>query len=253
MLMSRGMFKGLINYQRERLKEARKSHRDRLKAADQLASELCRESDLIVRAYCFAYGQQQPARRRTVLKEANTEMDNPYTNELRELVERAGYGDETALPELRKLLDQTPELWKQVGDVAKHVETAWVKLLAGGNLLTQECLHREAERRRTALLGDNPTAIERHLIEAIIASWLQLQHAEIQMSNSMGVTDSQLNFFHRRLESAQKQHRTAIDQLVKIRKVERATKRKRKSTVNTHEPDRIAQSRKRVGRRIVVE
>ena len=167
-----------------------------------------------------------------MLKEDHTEKDNPYTDELRELAERAGYGDETALPELRQLLDNTPDLWQQVGDVAQHVETAWVKLLSGNNLLTRECLHREAERRRIELLGDNPTPIERHIIETIIASWLQLQHAEVQMANPREANEQRLNYFHRRLESAQKQHRTAIDQLMKIRKMEVAAK-KRKSTFAT--------------------
>ena len=34
--MPRGTFKGLIKFQQQRIKEARKAHRDRLKAADQL-------------------------------------------------------------------------------------------------------------------------------------------------------------------------------------------------------------------------
>lgn len=247
--MPRRMFKGLIKFQQQRLSEARKSHRDRLKAADQLASELFRESDLIVHAYQLIKGSQPSARRRNVFKD--TETDNPCTIELRDLVERAGYGDETAIIDLRALLNAMPELWKQVGDLAKHVETVWIKLLSGNNRLTQQCLHREAERRRTELLGDNATPIERHLIETIVASWLQLRHAEILMANSMGATDSQLNFFHRRLESAQKQHRTAIDQLVKVRKLERTTK-KRMLTVRSPKSDRSAKPRTSARRRTVV-
>lgn len=180
----------------------------------------------------------------------DTETDNPCTIELRDLVERAGYGDETAIIDLRTLLNAMPELWRQVGDLAKHVETVWIKLLSGNNLLTQQCVHREAERRRAELLGDNATPIERHLIETIVASWLQLRHAEILMANSMGVTDSQLSFFHRRLEAAQKQHRTAIDQLVRVRKLERTTKRKARTSRS--QLDCKQPSRKRVGRRVVV-
>ena len=241
--------KNLIDYQRQQLKEARKAHRDRLKSADQLAAGLLQQSEVIVDAYQLAYGSKPSARRRMMFKEDTIDTDNPYTPELRELVERAGYGDETALPELRQLLDNTPDLWQQLGDAGKHVETAWVKLLSGGNLLTQECLHREAERRRIELLGDDPTPIERHLIETIVASWLQLRHAEILMANSMGATDNQMTFFHRRLESAQKQQRAAIDQLMKIRKMERTTKRKAGNSRNqlgSKQP-----SRKRVRRRIV--
>lgn len=247
--MPRRMFKGLIKLQQQRHKETRRAHRGQLKAADQLASELLIQSDLIVYAYQLINGSKPSARRRNVFKD--TETDNPCTIELRELVERAGYGDETAIIDLRALLNTMPELWKQVGDLAKHVETVWIKLLSGNDRLTQQCLHREAERRRTELLGDNSTPIERHLIETIVASWLQLRHAEILMANSMGATDSQLSFFHRRLESAQKQHRMAIDQLMKIRKLQRVAKRRARTSRSQF--DCQQPSRKRVGRRIVVE
>jgi hypothetical protein len=172
-------------------------------------------------------------------KQRSHDIESPYTPELRDLVERAQHGDETAMPELRQLLDKSPQLWEQIGDLAKHVETAWIKLLAANDLLTQECLHREAERRRVELLGEDPTAIERHLIETIVANWLQLKHAEMQMGNSRDATDKQLTFRHRRLESAQKHHRAAINQLVKVREVTATKKQKpsgskRKSAGSDH-------------------
>jgi hypothetical protein len=47
------------------------------------------------------------------------------------------------------------------------------------------------------------------------------------MANSAGASEKKLSFVHRRLESAQKQHLAAIDQLVKVREVERATKKQK--------------------------
>ena len=242
--------KDLIQRQRKQLREAKKAHRDLLKDADQLASALRRVSDLIVRAYKLVHGTEPRARRRTLAKQPTHDMDSPYTPELSDLIDRAQRGDQTAMPELRQLLDKSPELWKQVGDLAKHVETAWIKVLAANDLLTQECLQREAERRRVELLGDDPTAIERHLIETIVASWLQLEHAELQMGrNSQQATDKQLIYFHRRLDSAQKQHRATINQLVKVREVT-ATK-KQKPNGSTRKSGSSDQLRKRVQRRVV--
>jgi len=106
-----------------------------------------------------------------------------------------------------------------------------------------------SERRRVELLGDDPTALERHLIETVVASWLQLKHAEMQMANSRDATDKQLTFRHRRLESAQKQHRAAINQLVKVREVP-ATKKQKTSDI-TGKPGSNDQLRKRVQRRVV--
>ena len=185
-----------------------------------------------------------------VAKQPTHDMDSPYTPELRDLIERAQRGDQTAMPELRQLLDKSPQLWEQIGDLAKHVETAWIKLLAANDLLTQECLHREAERRRTELLGDEPTPIERHLIETIVASWLQLKHAEIQMGrNSQQATDKQLIYFHRRLDSAQKQHRAAINQLVKVREVTVTRKQTPSGSARKSGGSDLAQQR--VRRRVV--
>ncbi len=182
-------------------------------------------------------------------KQPSHDTDSPYTSELRDLVERAQRGDQTAMPELRGLLDKSPELWQQVGDLAKHVETAWIKLLAANDLLTQECLQREAERRRTELLGDDPTAIERHLIETIVASWLQVKHAEMQMGNSRDATDTHLTFLHRRLDSAQKHHRATINQLVKVREV--PATRKQKPSCNTHKSGEVKRPGKRTRHRVV--
>ena len=158
-------------------------------------------------------------------------------------------GEQAVMPELRGLLDTTPDLWRQLGDIAKHVEATWVKLLAGNDLLTQECLHREAERRRTELLGDDPTPIERHLIETIVASWLQVKHAEMQMGNSRDATDTHLTFLHRRLESAQKQHRAAINQLVKVREV--TTTKKQEPSGSTRKSGEMKRPGKRTRHRVV--
>ena len=240
--------KDLIQRQQKQLREAKKAHRGHLKDADQLASALLRVSDLIVQGHCLIHGTEPRARRRTLAKQSKHDMDSPYTPELCDPIERAQRGDQTAVPELRQLLDKTPELWQQIGDLAKHVETAWIKVLAANDLLTQECLQREAERRRVELLGDDPTAIERHLIESIVANWLQLKHAEMQMA-SRDATDKQLTFRHRRLESAQKQHRAAINQLVKVREVT-ATK-KQKPNDSTRKSGLNDQPRKRSRHRVV--
>jgi hypothetical protein len=248
--MPRKIGKDLIDRQRSHLKEVREAASERLKKADLLADAMRQQAGLIVRAYCLATVSQSRTRNLKMLKEADMHTESPYMGPLRELIERAQSGDQSAMPELRELLDDTPELWQQVGDAAKHVEVAWVKLLSGNDLLTQECLYREAERRRTELLGDNSTPIERHLVETIVASWLQLQHAEIQMADSREAPERRLNFLHRRLESAQKHHRAAINQLVKIREAVIATT-KQKASDNTDRSRRNSQPSKRPRRRVV--
>ena len=184
-----------------------------------------------------------------VAKQRTHDMDSPYTPQLRDLIQRAQQDDETALPELRHLLDETPELWRQVGDLAKHVESAWMKLLAGNDLFTMECIQRGAEQLCQDLLGDDPTPIERHMVERIVASWLQVQHAGVLAASSRDVTEFQRNVRRKRLENARKYHLTAVNQLYKIRRESRAAKRKAGKSKN--QPSRNKASQKGARRRIV--
>ena len=50
------------------------------------------------------------------------------TDHLAELVQRAQQGDASVVPQLRELLEQRPELWQRLGDVAGHVEEALLTL-----------------------------------------------------------------------------------------------------------------------------
>ena len=182
------------------------------------------------------------------MEKQSYETDSHSTLYLRDLIIRAQQGDEAARIDLQAMLDRTPDLWREIGDLARHVETNWISFLAHAPVV-QESLKRECERRRAELLGDDPTPIERHLVEMIVTSWLQLRHAEIEMANSTRASEKQLNFLHRRLESAQKQHLAAINQLVKIQKG------KPKGPVaqeNKHQTAVCKCSQKRTRRRVVV-
>ena len=213
--MPRDPIKKLLQHRRRQLREAEKAHRKRLQAADQLALGLRRQSDVIVRAYRLASGTLAQARRRKMVNERSYETDSPFTLQLRDLIDRVRRGDEIAVKEMNLLLDDTPELWQELGDLARHVETNWINLLANDPLL-QESLRRECQRRRTELLGEDPSPIQQHLAERVIASWLQLKHAEIEMASSRGATEQHLNFLHKRLESSQKQHLAAMREFIKV-------------------------------------
>ena len=60
--------------------------------------------------------------------------------DLRQLVQRAERGDESALPELRRLLDREPGLWHFAGDLSRIAEAAMISVAAGNNLLLKESL-----------------------------------------------------------------------------------------------------------------
>ena len=52
---------------------------------------------------------------------------------LESVIKKANAGDQRALSTLRKFLDQEPQIWNEVGDIAKIAERAWIKLIAKGD------------------------------------------------------------------------------------------------------------------------
>ena len=241
--------KELLQRLKKRCRMAEQAHRDQLEAADQLNNGMRRQSDVIILAYQLASGTPSKPWKGKVAMQRSYETDSPYTLQLRDLIDRVRYGDEAAMIDLKALLDRNPDFWHEIGDLARHVESNWIKFLAADPVL-QESLKRECLRRRAELLGDDPTSIERHLVEMIVSSWLQLQHAEIEMANSAGASEKKLNFLHRRLESAQKQHLAAMTQLVKVREAARKAK-KQKSVGSTGKSGRKTLPRKGAHRRVV--
>lgn len=163
-----------------------------------------------------------------IKKQFKTTEPGLYTEELQQLVLRAKSGDAAALPELMKALDDLPELCEKVGNVAAHVEATWLKLLAGSDLFTGECLRRQLKRRRRELLGDNPTPIQRQLVERVLACWLRAQYVELELAQATAKNRSALQ---RTLDAAERQHLAAIKQLVKLQKPSRDRTRKRKTSL----------------------
>src|SRR5262249_38804759 len=94
-----------------------------------------------------------------------------YPGELRALLGRAGAGDATALPALRRAFDQNPELVARLGDLAAHAEQALLALAAGDNLAAREAIARQAADLRGELLEAGSSALERLLVERVALCW----------------------------------------------------------------------------------
>ena len=157
----------------------------------------------------------------------NIEPNEPATEELADrvppelaaLVAAANRGDAAALADLRKALDDHPEIWREAGDLAGHVEKTWLRLAAGGNSLVEESLRREAARLRDELLGTSTAAMERLLVDQIIACWLQLKQAEMAAGSDQLTSLLQRRFFDQRLERAQRRYFGAMKLLAQVRRL----------------------------------
>ena len=140
----------------------------------------------------------------------------PRAAELRELIARAQAGDATALPQLRTLLDEHPELWQRVGDLAAWVERAWLALLANDHPLAVAALQRTAAQLKADLAGEQPTAVERLLVDQVVATWLETKCWACQAAQP-GASPAQATLRLKQLDSAHKRHANALKLLTQLR------------------------------------
>ncbi len=138
-------------------------------------------------------------------------------------VKRADAGDETAIAWLKKFLDDNPEVWATVGDLAHSAEHAWISLIAGGNSLVADSVRRQLRLLKSELIGEEPQAVEKMLGNQVIATWLEVRHLETISADQKGATISQAAMLLKKVESAQKRHLNAIRSLVQTRKLLPAT------------------------------
>ena len=94
------------------------------------------------------------------------------------LLQRARQGDEIVLPEIRDWLDRSA-VWRKFGDLGQQARDAWLRLIAGNDLVLRESILRKLDELQRELAPSQPTTTERLLIDRIIANWLQLHYAEV--------------------------------------------------------------------------
>lgn len=137
-------------------------------------------------------------------------LNQQELTDLHSLLRRAELGDQTALADLKQALDNYPEISSRYGDLGIQAIEAWLKLIAGPNLLLYEATKRKLEEMRAELSGGSDAPLlERLLVEQILTCWIQARHVDavIAQGNSP-MTSNQLNqrqtgAHHRFLKSVQ--------------------------------------------------
>ena len=144
---------------------------------------------------------------------------------LRALVEQA-HRDADVVPEIQQILEDNPEIWQHLGDLAGHVEKIWVGLLADkNNPQIAESLIRKIEALKIDLGGEAPSPLEKLLLDRICSTWIQTKYYELAVAATHATKDSsgrQADSVQKRLDAAQRRHLAAIKSLVDLRKLPRS-------------------------------
>jgi hypothetical protein len=140
----------------------------------------------------------------------------------RSLAEKAEGGDKVAVIGLRKVLDDSPSLaWRFIEEPGKLAEEAFIdEFTRDEHLASKEVLKHQLESMRIELAGENPSPLERLLVERVVATWLQVQLFDTSYAFGMkSGTIIQDEFRQKRLDRAHRRHPSAVRTLAQIRKM----------------------------------
>jgi hypothetical protein len=140
---------------------------------------------------------------------------------LRELTKKAEQGDKGAVPEIREILEQSPDLAWRFTDVGRVAEWSLIqKITKEKDLSSKELIRFQLESMREEVAGNNPSALERLVAERVVASWLQVQLFEGLYAQNVGnLSMKQADYYQKRIDWAHRRHLSAIRMLAQIRKL----------------------------------
>jgi hypothetical protein len=119
----------------------------------------------------------------------------------------------------RAWLDEHPEVWRRVGDLAVQAEAAWLELICGDDDLAREMVHRVSEALRVELAGPSPPPIVRLLAERAVSARLQAYHADAMVARNRDVALPVARYLLERQDRAGRRYVAALADLARVSKL----------------------------------
>lgn len=134
-------------------------------------------------------------------------------NQFNRLNALANAGNKDALQALRAMLDDHPEVWQELGDLAQHLERALIKRLAVGNVALEDSLRRRCAEMKIELVGEDPSALEKTAADRVISCWLEVHSIDIKFDCSANQKLPVLRQIDQLKSSAQRRYDAALRSL----------------------------------------
>ena len=152
-----------------------------------------------------------------MIKSADKPTTMPSQEEFSAIVKRANAGDQTALAEMRGILDDNPQIWRRMGDLATYARESMLQLVSGGDELIRESVRRTADELLGTLAKDNASPIERLAAERVVACWMESEYVAALHAIPQGATIKQQKYHLSLKSSAQRRYDQALRSLANLR------------------------------------
>lgn len=178
----------------------------------------------VIRPLCGGPNQESPGEgnevaqlsRREPQKDAEVTWDSLLAD-LKRLSKRANAGDRDAVAEIRRLLDDYPDLVEHLWRLSDRAVDAWLDVLVGPDHVARELTTRQLAAIKGNLAGESATQLEKLLIENIGITYLALLHATTSDAKDTRGSFMESAAAIKRVESAQRRHLAAIKALATLR------------------------------------
>jgi hypothetical protein len=166
-----------------------------------------------------AEGSPAPHLANTRKKEG--EVPGETIEKLQDLLRLAEKGEENAVPEIRQILNEHPNLAWDFVDLAKVAEDALIEnMTREQDLATRELMRCQLEVMKAEIAGNEHSPLERLLSERVVVTWLEVQLFEVlYVRNMRKLSIRQADYYQKRLDRAHRRHLSAIRALAQIRKL----------------------------------
>jgi len=135
------------------------------------------------------------------------------------VLDAARCGATEAPPELKRILDANPVIWQELPRVESIVEAAWLDRIAKTNLLLRDSLSRKLDALREEMAGPSPSPLESMAVERVLATWLQVEFADLYASFVEPSEDPKLMGLAIKMQdSAQRRYDSAVKNLSAVQK-----------------------------------
>lgn len=143
------------------------------------------------------------------------------TSDLFANVKLANSGSKTAIAELRQELTgpKANAILGCCGDMAFQAQESLLVAMLGELEGTKTCVRENMKQMRVELGWGESSALERILIERIVATWLDLYFAEVVQNQWKGGSIPEGKYKQYRLDRSHRRHLSAVKMLATVRKM----------------------------------
>jgi hypothetical protein len=200
---------------------------------ESMTTDYVKSARITVDAHLYAAGFHNPnsrgwRRRREMIKPVEADDLESQSRELQEaetevitmgeLVSRCRRGDKQAAKTLRRVLNEHPDLYGGLGQVAQKVQVKWIHAITGSDLFEREMLLRATVNLRQSLIDEGTgTQLERLVVEQVVSSHLQQafhESREAELASRGGETSK---YRLDAVERASNRHGKALGALATLR------------------------------------